>query len=448
MIDDRRVQPGSRNVLELNGRRVDGVVDGVWPITYGANVSSPVEPSKNQFVIPMVLAAALFGPAAARADVITDWNIQANELLATSGMGTPPAVRTMAIVQTATYDAVNAITKRYKTTSKLKAAKGASMDAAVAAANRTVLLKLVPSKQTEIEAAYQAALDKIKDGPSKTTGIELGEQAAAAVLASRAEDGAATKETYRPHTAPGVYVPTAIPAVPQWGGRKPWLMKTAAQFRPAAPPALTSEVWARDFNESKSLGEKASTKRTPEQTAIATFWETTQPTIYHGIMRSVAAAPGRDVTQNARFFSVATQVLDDALIACLDAKYQFNLWRPITAIRNADNDGNDATDREPSWVPLIDTPMHPEYPCAHCIVSSALGGVIEAEIGKGKLPTLTTVSPSAKGAQRSWTKLGDFIQEVANARIFAGVHYRNSTEVGIAMGKKIGALAASQLPRK
>jgi hypothetical protein len=322
------------------------------------------------------------------------------------------------------------------------------VDAAVAAANRAVLAKLVPAQQAAIDAAYQAAIGKIADGAARTGGIAVGEAAAAAILAVRADDGAAAKEAYRPHTTPGTYVPTAAPATPHWPGRKPWLMKNASQLRPAAPPALKSPEWARDLNEIKSLGDKAGAKRTADQTAIAQFWETTSPPIYHGIVRSVATAPGREVTQNARLLASVAQAADDAIIAVMDAKYHYNFWRPVTAIRNADNDGNDATERAPSWVSLIDSPMHPEYPCAHCIIASAIGTVLQAEIGKGATPLLTTTSPSAKGAQRSWKTIEEFVQEVANARIYGGLHYRTSTAVGIAMGKQVGALAAAKFPPK
>jgi hypothetical protein len=136
--------------------------------------------------------------------------------------------------------------------------------------------------------------------------------------------------------------------------------------------------------------------------------------------------------------------MDDALIAVFDAKYHYGFWRPITAIRNGDIDGNDTTERDPSWEPLIDTPMHPEYPCAHCIVAAALGAVLQAEIGTGPTPKLTTTSPTAPGLVRSWNRIEDFVQEVANARIYDGVHYRNSTGIGSAMGKKIGELAAEK----
>jgi hypothetical protein len=242
-------------------------------------------------------------------------------------------------------------------------------------------------------------------------------------------------------------VPTVIPVFSQWPQRKPWLMTSPAQFRPGPAPALTSERWARDYNEIKLLGGKGSMRRTAEQTEIAHFWESTLPTIYHGLVRSVASVPGRDVTQNARLFAAVTQAVDDAAIAVFDAKYHYDFWRPVTAIRNGDIDGNDATERDATWLPLIDTPMHPEYPCAHCIVASTVGTVLKAEIGTGPTPTLTTTSDTAKGAARSWTSIDDFVQEVANARIYDGVHYRTSTEVGTAMGKEVGTLAVTKYLR-
>jgi hypothetical protein len=224
-------------------------------------------------------------------------------------------------------------------------------------------------------------------------------------------------------------------------------MDSAALFRPGAPPGLTSAIWARDYNEIKALGAKNSTQRTPEQTAIAKFWEATAPAVYWPVARSVAAMPGRDVTANARLLAIAAMAMDDALIAVFDAKYTYNFWRPITAIRNGDADGNDATERDPSWTPFIDTPMHPEYPCAHCIVSGSLAAVLRAEIGSGPAPTLSSSSYTAAGAVRTWKTVDEFVQEVAVARIYDGVHYRNSTEVGSAMGKQIGEVAVKSFPK-
>lgn len=388
------------------------------------------------------LALALLAGAAlgARADVITDWNIKAGEILVESKMGTPPAVRAMAIVQTAVADAVAAAAMRPGL-----GRDAAAIDAAVAAAHRVTLTKLMPAQEASITAAYQAALAKVADGPGKSAGIAAGEEAAAAVLAARADDGAATPERYRPHTTPGSYVPTAVPAVAQWPGRKPWMMKSPAQFRPAAPPALTSAAWARDLNEVKALGGRVSTARTAEQTEIARFWDFSLPPIYHGVVRSVAQMPGRDAARNARLFASVAQAMDDAMIAVFDAKYHYNFWRPVTAIRNADIDGHDATELDAGWVSMIDTPMHPEYPSAHSILASTVGTILQAEVGKRPMPELSTTSPTAKGATRRWTSIDDFVREVSVARIYDGVHFRFSTEVGTAMGKQVGDLAVHRL---
>lgn len=396
-------------------------------------------------VLLRAMAAALFSATTAVADVVTDWNARAGEIITAAGLGTPPANRVMAIMHTAAYEAANAITQRYPAIgARLEAAPGASVDAAIAAAHRATLTRLVPSQQAAIDSAYQAALARIADGVPKSAGIAVGESAAATVLALRADDGAAAQETYRPHTSAGAYVPTVVPVVPQWPQRKPWLMSSPAQFRPGPPPPLPSERWARDYNEIKAVGGKRSTNRSAEQTAIARFWEATLPPIYHGLVRSVAAMPGRDVTRNARLFAAVTQASDDALVAVFDAKYHYGFWRPVTAIRNGDIDGNDATERDSSWMPFIDTPMHPEYPCAHCIVAAAIGVVLQAEIGNGPQPTLTTTSSTANGAARTWSSIDAFVQEVGNARVFDGVHYRFSTEVGAAMGRQIGALAVAR----
>ena len=365
----------------------------------------------------ITLAAVLLAAPAinANADVITDWNIKAGEIVVESKLGTPPAVRVMAIVQTAVHEAVTTGTWRDPAPSL----RGASVDAAVAAANRVTLAKLIPSQQAAIDAAYQAALARIAEGPAKAAGISVGERAAAAVLASRADDGAAATPAYRPHTTAGAYVPTAAPAVPQWSQRKPWLMTSSAQFRPGPPPALASDAWAREYNEVKALGGKVSTRRGPEQTDIANFWEYSLPPIYYGVVHSVARMPGREVAQNARLFAAVAQAMDDAMIAVFDAKYHYNFWRPATAIRNGDIDGNAATEREGSWAPLIDASMHPEYPSGHSILAGAVCAVLEAEIGDGPIPVLTTNSPTANGAARRWTSTDDFVREVSEARIYA-----------------------------
>ncbi len=381
--------------------------------------------------VTTALACWLAAPIAT-ADEVTDWNAQAARIVAQGIMGTPHANRLMAIVQTCVYRALSDLEP------------GGSAAAAIAAANRTALLSLVPSQKDAIEQAYEQALAPVQDEVAKLAGIAAGEKAVVQVFAERTGDGVPMRESYRPHTSAGVYVPTMLPIVPQWSERKPWLLESASQFRPGPPPALTSETWARDYNEVKTLGGKDSPARTEEQTAIAKFWEGTLPSVYYGVVYSVAKQPGRDVKQNARLFAAVTQAMDDAIIAVFEAKYYYGFWRPITAIRNGDNDGNDATERDASWLPFINTPMHPEYPCAHCIVAATVGTVLKAEIGDGPMPVLSTVSDALGNPTRSWTTIEDFIREVSLARIYDGVHYRNSTEVGTAMGRKIGELAVKR----
>lgn len=396
----------------------------------------------RRFVTATLLAGSAMG---AHADVVTDWNVKAGELVVEAKLGTPPANRTMAIVQTAVFEAVNGITRRYADSRPQPAqARGASVEAAVAAANRATLAQLLPQQKASIDRAYQAALASIDEGPAKAAGIAVGEAAAATVLASRADDRVAGPDAYRPHTAAGLYIPTVTPAAPQWSQRKPWLMKSAAQFRPEPPPALWSTAWARDYNEVRALGSRTNAKRSDEQTEIALFWEYSLPPIYHAVARSVSSMPGREVTQNARLFAAAAQAMDDALIAVFDAKYHYHFWRPVTAIRNGDTDDNDATEREPSWTPLIEAPMHPEYPSGHAILAGALGAVLQAEIGAEPSPVLASSSPTAKGVVRRWRTVDEFIREVENARIYEGIHFRSAVETGSAMGRQIGVLAAQR----
>jgi hypothetical protein len=389
-----------------------------------------------------VLATCFCAAPLAYADAVSDWNKLACTILGDPKAATPAANRTLAIAHTAVYEAVNRITRKYP--SSAPPLPDASVDAAIAAANRATLVTLVPAQSAAITAAYDQALAAIPDGPAKATGIAAGEAAATAVLAKRSDDGIGAPESYRPVTTAGVYVPTTIPALSHWPARKPWLLSNPSQLRPVPPPALTSAVWARDFAEIKAIGRRTGSTRTQEQTDIALFWEATLPSIYHGVVRSVANEPGREITRNARLFAAVTQGMDDALISVFDAKYHYNFWRPITAIRNADIDGNDATERDVSWIPLIDTPMHPEYPCAHCILSATVGTVLMADIGNAPLPRLTTTSYLVKDSERSWLTAEDFIEEVAEARIYDGVHYRNSTEVGSAMGRKVGKLVVDK----
>ena len=385
-------------------------------------------------------AAALFLVAGgARADTVADWADKTTEI-ATDG---PNTIRTMALAQNAVYEAVNAITGRYpRDRVDLGNAQGASLEAAVAAASRTVLLHEAPDLKSQTEAAYDQALRALPDDDARMRGVNLGVRAAEDVLAKHTDD-LGSPEPYRPVTAPGVYVPTTFPLGVAVSQHRPWFLKSASQFRPGPPPALKSALWARDYNETKNFGAVNSPVRTPEQTQIARFWATALPDVHTGVVRSLATAPNREVTRNARLYAAVTAALNDTEIAVFEAKYYFNFWRPITAIRNGDRDDNAATERDPGWLPLIVTPIQPEYPCAHCMIAATIATIIRIDSGKDPLPPLSTISNTLPGVRRQWTRTEEVVQEVSNARIWDGVHYRNSAEVGIRMGEQVGALVAA-----
>jgi hypothetical protein len=381
-----------------------------------------------------IALAAMHLMSAAQADAVTDWNTKAGEFITEAKMGTPPAMRVMAIVQTAVHEAVQQVPP-------------AAQDAAVAAASRSTLQVLMPAQKPAIETAYQAALASLPDTAPRAAGIAAGERAAATVLAARAKEGPAmaAPDQTRPHIGQvaGVYVPTALPAATAWPARTPWHMSSPSQFRPAPPVSLNSDAWARDLEEIRIFGGKDSSRRSAEQTEIARFWDYSLPAVYHGVVRSVALMPGRDVATNARLFATVAQAMDDALIAVFDAKYHYRFWRPVTAIRNADLDGHDATLRDAAWLPLIDTPMHPEYPSGHSILAGTVGAVLKAEVGATPV-RLATTSPTAKGVTRQWSRIDDFMNEVAMARVWGGLHYRSTNDVSLAMGRAIGELAVQK----
>jgi len=383
--------------------------------------------------------ALLLVAVAARADTLADWADKTTEI-ATDG---PNTIRTLALAQNAVYEAVNAITSRYpRDRVDLGAAQGASIDAAIAAASRTVLLHEAPALKAQTDGAYDKALHAMPDDDARMRGVNIGVRAAEDVLAKHTDD-LGNPEPYRPVTTPGVYVVTTFPLGVAVAQHKPWFLKGAAQFRPGPPPALKSAVWARDYNETKTLGAANSTARTPEQTDIARFWATALPDVHIGVVSSVARAPGREVTRNARLYAAVTAALNDTEIAVFDSKYYFNFWRPITAIRNGDRDDNAATERDPGWLPLIVTPIQPEYPCAHCMIAATIAAIIRLDVGKEPLPTLSTISNTLPGVTRRWTRTEEVVQEVSNARIWDGVHYRNSAEVGARMGEQVGRVVAA-----
>ncbi|HSM15343.1 MAG TPA: vanadium-dependent haloperoxidase [Thermoanaerobaculia bacterium] len=396
----------------------------------------------------LAASSALALPAAAPAGVVLDWNEIALAQVAAAGQHPTEASRTMAMVHGAIFDAVDAVERRYAPYAfDGTAPEGASAEAAAVAAARAVLTGLFPERRPEIEDAAAGALGRIAAGAGRAPGVALGEAVGARYLALRADDGCGAPERYRPRTTPGVYVPTTVPVASEWGRVRPWLLEDGAALRPAAPLDLAGEQWARDYAEIRSVGGRESTQRSAEQTDVARFWTITGPATWNPVIRSLVSSRPGSLVDDARLFALANLAAADALIAVFDAKYAYGFWRPITAIRDGDLDGNDATEPVAGWSPLVETPMHPEYPCAHCITSAAVGAVLESEFGTGEVPPVVMTSPGAPGVVRRWTRVGDYVAEVSAARIWGGIHYRFSTEVGAAMGRTIGALAVTQLMR-
>jgi hypothetical protein len=396
-----------------------------------ASMSRPIPAA----LIAASLAVAIQAPA--RANVVTDWDEKA--VAVASPTGTYQAQRVMAMVHVAMFDATNSIARRYRPyLVQLPAAPTTSKEAAAAAAAGTILATIDAKSAAEMKVAIATYLASIPDGEAKSDGIKLGEAVAARVLEARANDGSDAPDDYRPRTTPGVYVPTPITAGSTWPGLKPFAMTKASQFRPPPPVALSSETWAKDFNELCDYGGKTSAKRSAQQTETARFWLMVGPQAYHPFARHLVTAEQMSVEDSARFMALVAVGLNDALIAVFEAKYHYHFWRPITAIRNGDIDDNPATERHATWQPIDNTPMHPEYPCAHCVSSGSVAGVVATVLGTEDIPEIAVTSATAPGVTHRWINMTAFTDEVANARIWAGFHYRFSTQVGTQMGRQIG----------
>jgi hypothetical protein len=384
----------------------------------------------------MLAVGLMFSATSIKANVITDWDATAVSVTQPSAAG----LREMAIMHVAMFDAVNSIARRYRPYMvQPTASKATSQEAAATAAAAGVLFGLHPEAAERIKAASASALAAIPDGEAKADALALGQAVADKILSARSKDGANAPDDYRPKTKPGVYVPTAAAMFGSaWPRIPPFALTSPSQFRPPPPIALSSSEWAADYNEIKEFGGKNSAKRSAQQTETARFWLALGPPVYHQIPRQLVAAKRMSVVESARFMALYSIALTDASIAVFDAKYQYEFWRPVTAIRNGDIDDNPATEREATWQPLDSTPMHPEYPCAHCIQSGAAAGVIEAVLGSQEIPEVTMTSTTAPGVTHRWTNTATYTEEVATARIWAGFHYRFSTRVGTEMGRKIG----------
>ena len=390
------------------------------------------------------IAIAIFiavASGSAHADTVTDWNQTAIEIMKVAKVSANPWSRTLAMMHVAMSDAINSVQGRYtRYVATVPVVPGASADAAAAAAAQQILLQLFPNQKAIINEAYAASLKAIPEGMAKSQGVALGEQVAAAVQADRSADGTQVPDTYRPVTSPGVWVPTTRPSFAEYAQAKPWVLTSADQFRPGPPPQLSSMIYARDYNETKNLGGAKSTARTAAQTDAVKFW--TQANLgpaWQAAARQLSAAKGLGLAENARLFALLNMGVANTFIADWDAKFTYNSWRPITAIRNGDMDGNDATERDPGWTPLNDTPMHPEYPSQAAIGCGVVVGVLESVFGpKPALPFTATdlFNPSLK---RQFNSIAEMDEEHRNVRIWGGIHFRNSLDVGYDMGQKIAA---------
>ena len=370
-----------------------------------------------------------------RADTITDWDTKATAVASFAALGE----REVAIVDLAMFDAVNSIARRYRPyLEQLPTTEPTSADAAAASAAATALALLHPQGANDFKTALAEYLSRLSASPTAIeAGSRLGETAAHRIVERRATDGATDVDSYRPKTKPGQYVPTATMLCSTWPTMRPFALASPSQFRPGPPPALKSPEWAADYNEIKELGGKTSGKRTAQQTETARFWLMVGPQAYHPLARQMVLERHLDLIDSARFMALFAVTLTDAYIAVFDAKYHYEFWRPVTAIRNADLNDNPATVPDATWQPLDATPMHPEYPCAHCILSGAARVVLESLAAGQPMPELSLTSPTAPGVTHRWSNLDDFTTEVANARIWAGFHYRFSTRVGTALGRQV-----------
>jgi DNA-binding winged helix-turn-helix (wHTH) protein len=395
----------------------------------------------------MILCLLCLSAAARADDAVLEWNQIAFQSTVTAGQGPNPQVRSMAIVQVSVHDAVNAITCDYRTYLSIGCGAWGSPDAAAIGAAHHALVSLFPSQAAALNQARDASLSA--RGLTVTSpGVAFGAAVAAALVAVRSTDGAA-QATF-PYTAPnagdpGVWVAVgpAAPVAPGWGAVALWVIPEIERFRPAGPPALHSRRYARDYNEVRELGASTSDRRTAEQTEIARFWLGSPTAIWNGVARQLIVTNGLDLSASARTLALMYLASGDAGIVCWDTKYSVNFWRPLTAIHNGDSDGNDHTVADPTWTPLFPTPQHPEYISGHSTNSSAMATALMHLFGdKQELPIVAT-SPTNPGFERSWSALTEGVEEVIEARIYSGIHYRTSDEHGAEVGRRIGRFVAN-----
>lgn len=400
------------------------------------------------------LAAAVSLGFSARADVVTDWNTLILNAIRTNRTSPPVASRQMAILHTAMFDAVNGIRPQYEPYRVHgNVLPAASREAAAAAAAHKVMRALYPTNAAIYDAALQSTLAAIRNPVAKKHGVAWGEKVAGEIMMWRSTDGAAIPVGYTPGTRPGDWQPTPpafLPALlPQWGNVVTFGLPSVPSFRPPPPPALNTAEWAADFNEVKRIGSATSPDRTEDQTIVARFWANgagteTPPGHWNRIAKSISEAQGLSLIENARMFALLNIALADAAILCWDCKYTYNLWRPVTAIRNADLDGNDATEKDAAWTPLLVTPNFPEYTSGHSTFSGAAERVLATVLGTDDV-TFTIDSDGTPGHFRTFSKLSAAADESAMSRLYAGIHFPSGNRWGLISGRACGDYVASHL---
>jgi len=382
----------------------------------------------------------------AKADKVTDWNAIGAQVLVNGGNAGAAGSVDMAYMHIAIYDSVNAIEGGYSVfaVSPSNVPPGASAEAATVEAAYCILSSLYPAQAAYLNAQYAASLGTIPDGQAKLDGISVGDEVATRFLASRVGDGRGANVPYTPGSGPGAWIPTspAPPAMVWLSQMRPFAIESPSQFRPEPPPSLTSDEWAADYNEVKQMGALNSSERTPEQTSLGRFFlDPGVPQIGDGLRR-LAIDRGLSLKDNARLFAQIYVAQADATIAGWDSKYHYGFWRPITAIRAGDTDGNPNTDADPTWRPLATTPNHPEYLSAHLFVDGAYSETLRLFFGTKKI--IVMLSSTTTGTSMTFTNTDDIPKAVTDARIFAGFHYRTSCVRGNVLGMKVAKYVAKK----
>jgi hypothetical protein len=380
------------------------------------------------------------------ADVVIQWNEAVLAAIRTDKPTIGFATRDLAIVHTAIYDAVDAIDHTSRAfLAHAHARADASPVAAVAAAGLFTAAVLFPTDSALFQATYQASLAGIPDGQAKTDGIAVGRFVAERTLISRVTDGANAVVDYTPGSAPGDWRP-APPAfapaqTPQWPSVRPFAMRSGSQFRPPPPPAFLSQQYAAGFNQVKEFGQVYSSVRTPDETEAARFWEGKAgtagvPGYWNEIAENAATSQGKTVEQNARLFAQLNVALADSIIAHFDAKYAYNRWRPVTAIRLTDQTGNPDTVADPNWLPLLGTPANPSYVSGHGALSGAAATVLAHFFGTDNI-SFSLTSDDLKGVTHSFTSFSVAATEAENSVVWGGIHFRFDVTAGDALGQSV-----------